>query len=108
MKAIVKKRAEKGLVCEDCPIPICGHLEVLLKVKQVSICGTDLHIDNWDAWAKQAMKPPTIIGHEFSGEVVELGKGVTDIEIGSRAVSQLSTEPLYRECGRQRLKTHHV
>ncbi|MBB65113.1 MAG: L-threonine 3-dehydrogenase [Waddliaceae bacterium] len=86
MKAIVKKRAEKGLVCEDCPIPICGHLEVLLKVKQVSICGTDLHIDNWDAWAKQAMKPPTIIGHEFSGEVVELGKGVTDIEIGSRAV----------------------
>ena len=85
MKALVKREAREGLVLEqlDVPRPVRG--EVLLKVKAASVCGTDLHIFRWDSWAQNNLKPPLTIGHEFSGEIVEVGAGVTKAKMGDFA-----------------------
>jgi threonine 3-dehydrogenase len=82
MRAVVKQAAEPGaaLAMVDVPIPEPG--EVLVKVQATSICGTDLHIYQWDSWAASRIKPPLIFGHEFSGEVVELGKGTSHLKVG--------------------------
>ncbi len=73
MKAIVKSRAGRGMVIQDVPEPRMGPGMVLIRVKAGSVCGTDAHIFQWDAWAQGRIKPPLVIGHEFAGEVLEVG-----------------------------------
>lgn len=82
MKALVKKRAEEGLWLEEVPIPEVGGNDVLVKIKRTAICGTDVHIYNWDDWASKTIPVPMTIGHEFAGEIVELGANVTELNVG--------------------------
>ncbi|MEO8573893.1 MAG: L-threonine 3-dehydrogenase [Pyrinomonadaceae bacterium] len=82
MKAIVKSKAEPGLWIEDVPEPEMSINDVMIRVKKGGICGTDLHIYNWDAWAQSTIKVPTTIGHEFVGEIVEVGSNVNDFKVG--------------------------
>jgi threonine 3-dehydrogenase len=84
VKALVKQKAEPGLWLADVPEPVTGRGEVLIKVERTGICGTDLHIRDWDGWARQAVTAPLVVGHEFTGEVVETGRDVTGIEPGER------------------------
>jgi len=78
MKAITKKLAQPGLWLDDVPEPKIGINDVLIRVKRASVCGTDVHIYNWDDWAKQAIRVPMVIGHEFVGEIVQVGSNVSD------------------------------
>src|SRR5438046_7915801 len=80
LKALVKTKREPGLWLQDVPEPKPGPGEVLLRVLRTGICGTDLHIDAWNEWAQHTIKPPLVVGHEFVGEVVELGEGVRSEE----------------------------
>jgi threonine 3-dehydrogenase len=73
MRAIAKLRAGPGLELTETPVPTPGINDVLIKVRKTSICGTDVHIYNWDAWAEKTIKPPMVIGHEFVGVVAEVG-----------------------------------
>lgn len=82
MKALVKRHAEKGLWLEDVPEPAIGINDVLIKVLKTGICGTDLHIYKWDAWAKKTVPVPMVVGHEFVGEIVEVGSNVGIFEPG--------------------------
>ncbi len=82
MKALVKKHAEEGLWLEDVPIPVVGGNDVLIKVHKTAICGTDVHIYNWDDWAQKTIKTPMTAGHEYAGEIVELGANVTGLQVG--------------------------
>lgn len=82
MYAIVKERPEKGLVLREVPIPEMGENDVKIKIHYTSICGTDLHIYNWDKWSQETIKPPMTVGHEFVGEIVETGRHVNGFEIG--------------------------
>lgn len=82
MKALVKRDASPGLDLVDVPMPTVGPNDVLIKVAMTGICGTDLHIDSWDAWSQAAIAPPLVVGHEFCGEIVEIGSAVTDLEPG--------------------------
>lgn len=77
MKALAKTQAAPGLTLIEAPTPKPGPEDVLIRVKRAAICGTDLHIYNWDEWAQKTIKPPLITGHEFSGEIVEIGRAVT-------------------------------
>ena len=70
------------------PIPQIGPREILVKVKAAAICGTDVHIKHWNAWAENRMHPPVVIGHEFSGEVVEIGSEVKNVKVGDRVSSE--------------------
>src|SRR6266540_416294 len=78
MKALVKREARPGLWLEEVPAPKAGINDVLIRVDRAGICGTDLHIYNWDAWAQQTIPVPMVVGHEFVGEVVEVGAKVAD------------------------------
>jgi threonine 3-dehydrogenase len=82
MKALVKARAEPGLVVEDVPVPAVGRDDVLIRVLRTGICGTDLHIYDWDGWAQANVPVPLVIGHEFVGEIVEAGSDVHDLYRG--------------------------
>src|SRR5260370_6514935 len=82
MKALVKSRAEPGLWLEDVPEPTIGINDLLIRVLRTGICGTDLHIYDWDAWAQRTIHPPLVVGHEFVGEVVEIGANVNDFRPG--------------------------
>lgn len=82
MKALVKKEAKEGLWLQDVPVPQIGINDVLIKVLKTAICGTDVHIYNWDKWAQNTIKTPMTIGHEFVGEIVEMGSNVHDFKIG--------------------------
>ncbi|MGB9792210.1 MAG: L-threonine 3-dehydrogenase [Thermacetogeniaceae bacterium] len=82
MKAIVKDEAGTGLVLKEVKIPEIGPHEVLIETMAVSICGTDLHIYNWDQWSAQRVKPPLIIGHEIAGKIVEVGGEVEGWKVG--------------------------
>ncbi len=82
MRAIVKPRPAPGLEMATVPIPQIGPRDVLVKVRATSICGTDVHIYKWDAWAQGRLRPPLIIGHEFCGDVVEVGSAVRSIRVG--------------------------
>ena len=82
MKAILKERAESGLWLKDIPIPEFGINDVLIKVKKTAICGTDLHIYNWDKWAQKTIPTPMVVGHEFIGEIVDIGSNVNDYQVG--------------------------
>ncbi|MGV8852961.1 MAG: L-threonine 3-dehydrogenase [Rhodoglobus sp.] len=83
MKALYKDKAGPGLILAERPEPTPGRGEVKIRVARTGICGTDLHIESWDAWAAGAINAPLIPGHEFSGHVVELGEGVTSVEVGA-------------------------
>jgi threonine 3-dehydrogenase len=78
MQALVKSKAETGLWLEEVPIPEIGINDVLIRVRQTGICGTDVHIYQWDEWAQQTIPVPMAIGHEFVGEIVEVGSNVND------------------------------
>ncbi len=82
VEALVKKRPERGLWREDVPIPEVGINDVLIKIHKTSICGTDVHIYNWDSWAQKTIEPPLVIGHEFVGSVEKIGDNVHDVELG--------------------------
>lgn len=84
MRALVKARPEPGLRMVEAPKPEPGPQEVLIKVHKTSICGTDLHIWHWDEWSQKTIPTPMTIGHEFMGEIVELGDGVAGLEVGQR------------------------
>src|SRR6266404_5090082 len=78
MKALVKREAKPGLSLDEVPIPEIGINDVLIKVLRTGVCGTDLHIYKWDAWAQRTIPVPMVVGHEFVGEVIEVGSNVTD------------------------------
>ncbi len=78
MKALVKSKAEPGLWLEDVPVPTVGVNDVLIRVDRTGICGTDLHIFHWDAWAQKIIPVPMTVGHEFVGRIVEVGANVND------------------------------
>lgn len=82
MKALVKKERQPGLWLEDVPKPTIGINDVLIRVMRTGICGTDLHIYKWDAWAQKTIPVPMVVGHEFVGEIVEVGSNVNDFRIG--------------------------
>jgi len=81
MKALVKSHGEKGIWLEDVPMPEVGSNEVLIKVQKTAICGTDVHIYNWDEWAQKTIKTPMITGHEFAGVIAEVGDGVKGLKV---------------------------
>src|SRR5436305_2207380 len=82
MKALVKSKPEPGLWLEDVLKPTIGINDVLIRVLRTGICGTDLHIYNWDAWAQKTIPVPMVVGHEFVGEIVAAGSNVTDFHVG--------------------------
>ena len=82
MKALVKSNAERGLWLQDVPEPEVGINDVLIRVRKTGICGTDLHIYKWDAWAQKTIPVPMVVGHEFVGEVVAVGENVSDFYPG--------------------------
>ena len=84
MKALVKAKAEPGLWMERVPVPEIGPNDVLIKVKKSAICGTDVHIWNWDQWAQNTVPVPMVVGHEFMGEIAEIGSAVTKYKVGER------------------------
>lgn len=84
MKALVKRYAKEGLWMEDVPVPTIGDDEVLIKTHKTSICGTDVHIYKWDAWAQKTIPVPMVVGHEYMGEIAEIGKNVKGLKVGDR------------------------
>lgn len=82
MKAIVKASRGPGAEIRDLPVPTPGPGEILLRVRRAGVCGTDLHIWSWDRWSEGRMRPPVTLGHEFVGEVIELGPGVANVKLG--------------------------
>ena len=82
MKALVKRHCKPGLWLEDVPKPEIGINDVLIKVDRTGICGTDLHIYNWDQWAQKTIPVPLLVGHEFVGEIVAVGSNVVDFHQG--------------------------
>ena len=82
MKALVKTQREPGLWLDDVPSPTIGINDVLIQVLRTGICGTDVHIYNWDAWAQKTIPVPMVVGHEFVGRIVEVGSNVHDFHIG--------------------------
>jgi len=82
MLALVKTGPGPGLQLKAVPVPTIGINDVLIRVRKTGICGTDLHIDDWDAWAARTIEPPLIVGHEFVGEIVEIGANVADFAEG--------------------------
>ena len=88
MKALVKEKSEVGLTLQEVEKPKIKSDEVLIQVKTTAICGTDLHIWNWDAWASKTIKPPMTVGHEFMGEVIEIGDDVKDLALGDRVSAE--------------------
>lgn len=111
MKALVKRNPEKGIWMEDVPMPRVGHNDILLKVKKSAICGTDLHIYKWDEWARQTIKTPLIIGHEYMGTVVEVGSEVDRVRVGERVTVEGHISCGFcRNCrrGRQHICDHTI
>lgn len=82
MKALVKAKSQPGLWLDERPMPAVGINDVLIRVDRTGICGTDLHIYNWDAWAQKTIPVPMVVGHEFVGEIVEVGSNVADFHPG--------------------------
>ncbi len=88
MKALVKAEPEPGLWLEEVDIPTAGDDDVLIRVHKTSICGTDLHIHRWDAWAQATIPVPMVVGHEFMGEIVDVGGRVAGMELGQRVAGE--------------------
>jgi len=88
MRALVKAKPERGIWLEDIDKPTVGHNDVLIKVKRTAICGTDIHIYQWDDWARKTIPVPLAVGHEFYGEVVECGVEVKGFDVGDRVSAE--------------------
>ncbi|RWP81376.1 MAG: L-threonine 3-dehydrogenase, partial [Mesorhizobium sp.] len=84
MKALVKAKAEPGIWVEEVPVPEIGPNDVLIKIKKTAICGTDVHIYNWDQWAQKTVPVPMVTGHEFVGTVADFGAAVTVYKVDQR------------------------
>lgn len=84
MKALVKAKPERGIWMEQVPIPEAGPSDVVIKIRKTAICGTDMHIYNWDEWARKTIPVPMVVGHEFAGEIVDVGVNATKFPIGLR------------------------
>jgi threonine 3-dehydrogenase len=84
MHALVKHHAAPGIALRDVEIPAVGHNDVRIRVKRTAICGTDMHIYNWDPWAQKTIPVPMTVGHEYCGEIVEIGSEVSGLEVGDR------------------------
>jgi threonine 3-dehydrogenase len=84
MKALVKKQAAPGIWMDDIPEPSVGPNDVLIKINKTAICGTDMHIYKWDAWAQRTIKVPMAVGHEYCGKIVDMGSEVRGFTIGDR------------------------
>jgi len=84
MKSLVKAKAEKGIWLQDTPKPEVGHNDLLIKIRKTAICGTDMHIYNWDEWSQNTIPVPMVVGHEYVGEVVGMGQEVKGFEVGDR------------------------
>ena len=84
MHALVKSRAAPGIELQDIPRPTIGPNDVLIRVKRTAICGTDMHIYNWDGWAQRTIPVPMAVGHEYCGEIVEIGSEVSGFKPGDR------------------------
>ncbi|TIM82113.1 L-threonine 3-dehydrogenase [Mesorhizobium sp.] len=84
MKALVKAKAEPGIWMEEVPVPEIGPNDVLIKIRKTAICGTDVHIYNWDQWAQKTVPVPMVTGHEFVGTVTDFGAAVTEYKVGQR------------------------
>jgi threonine 3-dehydrogenase len=97
MRALVKESAGPGIVLREVPVPRCGPSEVLIRVHHAGVCGTDLHIWEWDTWASSRLKPPVIVGHEFAGEITQLGQEAA--AAGLLAVGDLVTAEGHVVCG---------
>src|SRR5437660_11929289 len=82
LKALVKKKAEVGMWLDEVPVPAIGINDVLIKVLRTGICGTDLHIYKWDAWAQKTIPVPLVVGHEFVGQIAQAGSNVKDFHPG--------------------------
>jgi threonine 3-dehydrogenase len=89
MQAVVKAEAAPGIELREVPVPTPGPGEVLVRVQAASVCGTDLHIFNWDPWAQGRIKPPLIPGHEFAGVVAGVGRGVTAVKEGDKVSAEM-------------------
>ncbi len=88
MRALVKAKAERGIWLENIRKPVPGHNDVLIKVQRTAICGTDIHIYQWDDWARKTIPVPLAVGHEFSGEIVEFGSEVKGFKVGDRVSAE--------------------
>ncbi|NNC56015.1 MAG: L-threonine 3-dehydrogenase [Woeseiaceae bacterium] len=88
MKALVKAKPERGIWMEDIAVPEVGHNDVLIKINRTAICGTDIHIFKWDDWAQATIPVPMAVGHEFSGEIVDLGIEVKGFKVGDRVSAE--------------------
>ncbi|GBL05731.1 L-threonine 3-dehydrogenase [Glaciecola sp. KUL10] len=84
MKSLSKLKSEKGIWMVDNPVPTIGPNDLLIKIRKTAICGTDMHIFNWDEWSQQTIPVPMIVGHEYVGEVLEIGQEVAGFSIGDR------------------------
>ena len=84
MKSLVKAKAEKGIWLQDTPEPEVGHNDLLIKIRKTTICGTDMHIYNWDEWSQKTIPVPMVVGHEYVGEVVGMGQEVRGFNLGDR------------------------
>ena len=84
MDALVKPDRVKGMILTQVPVPTPGPGEVLIKIRKTAICGTDVHIWDWNEWAQKNINPPYVVGHEYVGEIAELGEGVTGLKVGQR------------------------
>ena len=84
MKSLVKAKAEKGIWLQDTPKPEVGHNDLLIKIRKTAICGTDMHIYNWDEWSQNTIPVPMVVGHEYVGEVVGMGEEVRGFSVGDR------------------------
>ncbi len=111
MKALVKSYPEKGIWMEEVPVPQPGPNDVLIKIKKSAICGTDLHIYKWDEWARQTIKTPLVIGHEYMGVVVSVGEEVDRVAVGERVTVEGHISCGFcRNCrrGRQHICDHTI
>ncbi len=88
MKALVKAKPERGIWMQDIDRPDVGHNDVLIRVRRAAICGTDIHIFQWDDWASKTIPVPLAIGHEFFGEIAEIGSEVVGFEVGDRVSAE--------------------
>jgi len=84
MKSLIKLKAETGIWMGDSPKPEMGHNDLLIKINKTAICGTDMHIYNWDEWSQKTIPVPMVIGHEYAGEVVDIGQEVKGFAVGDR------------------------
>ncbi|HJQ65267.1 MAG TPA: L-threonine 3-dehydrogenase [Gemmatimonadales bacterium] len=88
MQAVVKEKRAPGLTVTKVPKPVAGRGEVLIAVRHAGVCGTDLHIADWDPWAQGRIRPPVVIGHEFAGAIVQVGEGVTGLSVGQNVTAE--------------------